>query len=314
MKNRDSFRGTSIDDDFAKAFKESCFYKDIYCKHMDEVIIGIRDGYINLYYNCDSIAKISKGRTLTAEISPFYASQKKLDGSEMRDKYEDIKEKSDNRNKEEKQAQQYLYIANNQNPNSRWFCIDIEYTKSFKGERTASGWRFDLIAISKEKPFRVALIELKYGNGALGGKSGIRKHIKDFYDFHKHNSFKILRPEIVSIISSLDKIGVEIPNTLKGITEDDFNLEPEYYFIILNNIPNKEGGSTPQQTISGYLFKDYRWGCKRVSSLINKEGDFYALTENDASFRPVFLFSEAQLPVLDIDNIIDHESYNVQKL
>lgn len=50
MKNRDSFRGTSIDENFAKVFKKSKFYTEIYKKHKDEVIIGVRDGFINLYY------------------------------------------------------------------------------------------------------------------------------------------------------------------------------------------------------------------------------------------------------------------------
>ena len=58
MKDRDSFRGTRIDKKFGDSFKKSCFYKDIYRKHKNEVVIGVRDSYINIYYNCDSIAKI----------------------------------------------------------------------------------------------------------------------------------------------------------------------------------------------------------------------------------------------------------------
>lgn len=49
--------------------------------------------------------------------------------------------------------------------------------------------QFDILAISKEKPHKVALIELKYGSGALGGKSGIHKHIEDFKKYQDKNYF-----------------------------------------------------------------------------------------------------------------------------
>lgn len=42
MKNRDSFRSLGIDNTFAQQFMSSKFYTEIYSKHKDEVIIGIR--------------------------------------------------------------------------------------------------------------------------------------------------------------------------------------------------------------------------------------------------------------------------------
>ena len=56
MKEKDSFRGNNIDQKFAEDFKNSKFYTEIYKKHRDELIIAVRDGYINLYHNCNSIA------------------------------------------------------------------------------------------------------------------------------------------------------------------------------------------------------------------------------------------------------------------
>lgn len=76
MKNRDSFRVTSIDETFCKAFKITKFYTEIYQKHKNEIIIGIRDSYINLYYNCDSIAKIIVGNPNKAYIKPYYTGLK----------------------------------------------------------------------------------------------------------------------------------------------------------------------------------------------------------------------------------------------
>ena len=59
--------GSGITEDLASKFKASKFYTEIFQKHNDEVIIGVRDGYICLYYNCDCIAKIEPAETLTAK-------------------------------------------------------------------------------------------------------------------------------------------------------------------------------------------------------------------------------------------------------
>lgn len=314
MKDRNSFRGTSIDEDFAEAFKDSKFYTDIFDNHRNEIIIGVRDSSINLYYNCDSIASIGVGNPKQCKIDNYYTDREKeyLTEDEIVHYYDRIKANSDRRNKFEKQAQERLFIDNNNNIASEWYCIDVEYTKSLKGKECAEDWRFDIIAISKEKPFRVALIELKYGFTAIGGTSGIRTHVKDFYSFFKDNSFEILKPEIVSIIKKLDLLGVKVPLSLKEIKEEDIAPVPEFYFIVLNNNPKENSHNTPKKTTSGYLFNDKRWGCNRVSSLIKKEGDYFDLIEYCKSFRPVFLFSGATLPNLQIENILDKKYYDIE--
>ena len=316
MQDRNSFRGTSISESFAGSFKGSRFYKDIYAQHKEEIIIGVRDSLINLYYNCDSIAKINASNPNKCTIAKYYIDGRKgfvtLTDDELVSFFDTIKAQSDKRNKYEKQAQERLYIDNNSNTESKWFCIDVEYTKSLEGKDKAEDWRFDLIAISKESPFRVALIELKYGAGALGGTSGIRKHVKDYYAFFKNNKFEILKPEIVSIIKTLHLLGVDVPVALRDIKKEDISPEPEFYFITLNNNPENNSENTPKQTMSGYLFSDKRWNCNRVTKLHKTEGDFYDLTEHNTAFRPVFLFSEATLPNLQIYDILDKKYYDVE--
>lgn len=320
MKNRDSFRGTSIDKDFAESFKRSRFYKDIYDKHKDEVIIGVRDGFINLYLNCDSIAKIDVNTPKECGIDSYYTNDKKdrLTEDEIVHYYDIIKANSFKRCKYEKQSQQKLYIDNNKNKSSEWFCIDVEYTKSLKGKIKAEDWRFDIIAISKKKPFRVALIELKYGFAAIGGASGIRKHVEDFYKFYRDKKFEILKPELVSIIQKLDSLGVNIPDSLKNISCEDIASEPDFYFITLNNNPKPGTDNTPKNTMGGYLFANKeKWNSKRVSSLIKKKieengGEYYDLIEHSKTFKPVFLFSTAQLPDLQIHDILDKSYYDVE--
>lgn len=329
MKNRDSLRGSGITDTFAEKFKSSKFYTEIYCKHEDEVIIGIRDGYICLYYNCDCISKIiENGNTILGTINNYYIGKNNnctdscvsnISEDEIVSLYPLIKERSDNRNKYEKQAQQKLFMHNNNNSESNWFCIDVEYTKSLKGNDKAEDWRFDIIAISKSKPYKIALIELKYGCGAIGGKSGIRTHIKDFYSFHKNDGtnkfgFTELKKEIVSIVKALKKVGVSIPKEIEGLTENDISMAPEFYFITLDNNSQSVNGSTPKQTMSGYLFDDKRWNCKRISTLVKREGDFYKLTENDTTFSPVFLFSKETLPNIRITDIIEDNLYETEHI
>ena len=120
MKKRDSFRGTAITKAFCEAFKSTKFYTEIYQKHKDEIIIGIRDGYINLYYNCDSIAKIDVDKPSIAVVKSYYTDEKAgiLSDKDYVSFYDIIKKNSDRRNKKEKQAQERLFIDNNSNLSS----------------------------------------------------------------------------------------------------------------------------------------------------------------------------------------------------
>ncbi|MBR4389912.1 MAG: hypothetical protein IKT00_12115 [Prevotella sp.] len=314
MKNRDSFRGTSIDNAFADSFKKSLFYNNIYVNHKNEIIIGVRDSFINLYYNCDSIAKIEVKNPNKCIIDKYYTNgeKNKLTDNEFVSLYDTIIENSNKRKKNEKQAQQRLFMDNNNNSESKWFCIDVEYTKSLQGKRKAEDWRFDIIAISKDSPFHVALIELKYGASALKEPSGIRTHVKDFYSFFKNKKFETLKPEIITIIHKLHILGVDVPESLRNVSIENFASEPEFYFITLNDNPDGNSNNTPKQTMSGYLFSDKRWKCNRLSSLIKKEGDYFDMIEHNSTFRPVFLFSKATLPDIQIKDILDRTYYDVE--
>lgn len=321
MENRNSFRGSGITDEFANRFKASKFYKVVYQAHRDEIIVGVRDGYICLYYNCDCIAKIEPSNNLIAKIAPYYTNGQysSLTENEMVALLPLIKQKSDERKKNEKQAQQRLFMQNNNSLSSEWFCVDVEFTKSLRGKSKAEDWRFDIIAISKSKPYKIALIELKYGAGALGGKSGIRTHVKDFYSFHVQDSssefcFSDLKQEIVSIIDKLKLLGVCVPNELAEVSEDSISDRPEYYFITLNNTPAAEGKSLPKQTMSGYLFGDKRWKCQRISKLIKEKGDYFCIINNDKTFVTKFLFSDKCLPDFTITDIINDDSYEQETI
>jgi len=317
-----------ITEEFAKAFKKSELY-ELYEKHKDELIIGVRNNYLNLYYNCDSIAKIKyTHQKLTCEIDTYYIdgiSRKqgdkdkisKLSPEEIKSKYSVIKDKSDNKkSNHEKKAQAQLYINNNSNQDSNWFCIDIEYVKAFKNkaekEESKLSARFDIIAISTKpinNKYRVALIELKYGSGSIGGKSGIYKHVHDFSKFSEKCYFESqLQREIIDIFTSLKNLGIKVPFELDS---KDNLLEPEFFFITLDNNKNSDNGSTPKQTMSGYLFEDGRWECKKISTK-TVESEFGDITDKSNNFNATFLFSTENFVdnnEITIADIIDCDKY-----
>jgi len=216
-----------ITEDFAEAFKK-CELYSLYEKHSDELLIGVRNSYLNLYYNCDSIAKIKfTNGSICCEIDKYYLDGKhykrtdkekriKIEPNKIVEQYEEIKENSNIKATPEKKAQSKLVFLNNGNKESNWFCIDVEYVKQFnnKQEKKESDFngRFDIIALSKKRPHRVALIELKYGSGAIGGISGIYKHVQDFSKFCDKNFFEgHLKQEIIEILKSQYELGIIVP-------------------------------------------------------------------------------------------------------
>lgn len=311
-----------ISTEFAEAFKQSELY-NLYGEHMDELFIGVRNDYLNLYYNCDSIAKVTykkRDKKIDCKINNYYLdgesryakdkkdSYKTVEPIEICRKYENIKRHSNGRKKtNEYKAQSKLVLLNNLNQDSNWFCIDVEYVKPFKNEKAKkeAGFnaRFDIIALSKKKPHRVALIELKYGSKSIKGKSGIYKHVEDFSNFLEKNYFEEhLKHDIIGIIKSQKKLGIPVPFKLPK--ESDLMQKPEFYFIILNNNPDGETLNTPKQSLSGHLFKDRRWGCRRLAKRIVEE-KFGDITKKNNKFFATFLFSKATLENLEITDIID---------
>jgi hypothetical protein len=310
MKN---IRG--IDIGFAEAFKNSVLYK-LYKEHKNELFLGVRNNYLNLYYNCDCIAKIKyRNQSIICELDKYYLDgnhhknfkekRYKTEPYEIYNNYDILKKHSDDKTTNEKKAQSKLVILNNGNKSSNWFCIDIEYEKSgFRG-------RFDIIAVSKEKPHKAALIELKYGRNAIGGNSGIYEHIKNFLEFCKEGYFaRQTKQEIVSIIKSLHNLGIKIPFEIPETSS--ICPVPDFYFITLDNNPEKEGAGTPKQTMAAYLFEDKRWGCKELSNKNNVQKDFKIdVTKKNNKFYAKFLFSEKNLENrITINDIINYKYYD----
>jgi len=314
-----------ISEIFAQEFRKNVLF-ELYQKHQNELFLGVRDNQINLYYNALSVCEVSmkakggfscktsskylgqvgKNRLLTVRDTDICDNYSAIKGI-MHDVY-GSKEK-------EKWAQQELVLRNNLNVSSNWYCIDMEYVR----ENKIRAGRIDIIVLSKAKPHRVAIIEVKYNLGAVNGKSGVYKHVSDFYDIVRiqdsSNEFKsyIMR-DIVGIVASMNRIFKSAyPLKLEGIS--DMKDEPEFYIITLDNNPLTQKHTTPKMTMGGYVFnkdnpKYIKAGTRRQTTKGTVESIFGDITNpaNDKLYAH-FLFSRDVAGSITITDIIDDKSY-----
>ncbi len=109
--------------------------------------------------------------------------------------------------------------------------------------------RFDIAAVRwltkdrKNGKCKPALFEMKYSDGALGGKAGLIKHLRNLRTFiedtHKYNK---LLETMVSQFNQLDTLGLLKFN--KGTTNAKIKLDPknpEVIFVLANHNPRSVG-------------------------------------------------------------------------
>lgn len=310
----------SINKTLIDKFNASALHKLI---KREGLLACIRNNAIGLYYNSDRVAKVSISEgNLKCEVSSYYLSDFHSTGVQKKSKTVYVQEEvivnnietiilnSKKRETPEKKAQQHLIHLNNSNTDSEWFCFDIEYRQSTKKQEDAVLFegRFDILAISKAAPHRVAVIELKYGNKAIPGESGIVKHIKDFVDFNnsascKRNLFK----EIPAMLENLSAIGYDVPPQLTaGCIEISNHIE--YYVICLYE------DETTRGTVGGYLFDSKRpnWPTKRISNDNNAVSKLGIDVESPTCPIDItFLFKKVNSPNdIDITDILGTQNYD----
>ena len=149
--------------------------------------------------------------------------------------------------KEEREYQQLVVRENNYSSianGTDYFIIDIEYDNHANA-------RFDLVAVewpslashrklSKEFKPKLVVIEMKYGDRALSGTAGMKKHLDDFNLFISDSSAVLdFKSEMISIFSQKRELGLipclsseENSNPIKEFADDI-----ELAFIIANHDP-----------------------------------------------------------------------------
>ena len=315
------YRG--LNQNFIVKIKNSNIFT-LYLNNKDELFLGIRNNYVNLYYNGASICKIAPSRNgISLTIAKKYlngitlsqasnglndnseSGYMKITEADLINNYDDICKNAATLSSKEKTAQHKLCMNNNSNAKAKYYCIDLEYIRQRYSSNQKNSGRFDIIAISKDAPHKVALIELKFGAGAIGGSSGVLKHARDFIAFTSPNPNSSLfsnhlMPEIVEIISSYEALGINLP--FHNLSINSLNKEPTFYFITLGN-----GGGIARNQMRKYVLKG------KGHSTINCETKIgYDISKPNSQFHAEFLFSDDD--GTEIKDILFDNNYSMKGL
>lgn len=226
------------------------------------LMISIRAGYINIYYRGGNLMRIREqphGGYL-AEFDHHYndsnqpiptlpdAISNQADADRWLDGFPILKQTMDfyfsTHPKPEREYQQVVAHENNDSTisnESEYFIADIEAADSNLGAR------FDMLAIrwlaSQRKHgnrCKPAFIEMKYGDGALGGSAGLLKHLKDMDALiSDRDRYASLLEAMQTQFNQLDQLSLLKFN--KGVSNAHVSLDPadrpEAIFILANHNP-----------------------------------------------------------------------------
>jgi hypothetical protein len=225
------------------------------------LMLSIRKGYINIYYRGGNILRIKQ---LNGSYNAFFDKKYNKSGQPIPALPDTIENQTEARkwvdsfqnlkgimdfyfsefSKPEREFQQLIARENNFSTianQSEYFVSDIEFSDA------ALGARFDMLVlrwlVSQRKntsSCRPALIEMKYGDGALGGNAGVLKHLQDIDALISNgDKYKALLKTMESQFNQLDELGLLHFNRVANWTkiELDANEKPEVIFILANHNP-----------------------------------------------------------------------------
>ena len=265
--------GRKLSEKFIFDLKKGLWKELLYMIQNDHALdLEIRKNYINVYYRGGSLLKVSqKGKGYNVKFEKKYFKTDPVLENEKKEITENpiivvtendintwinriyiLKKVMDNwfnfHPKLEREMQQLVVRENNYSPianDTDFFIVDIEYANR------SIGARFDIIAIQwnsdsssrklqkKYKP-KLHFFELKYGDNAIGGKSGIVKHLQDFKSFIQNkNNLNKIKKEIIGIFQQKRDLGL-IPALKKNIRQvSEFDDSINFGFIFTNHKPAK---------------------------------------------------------------------------
>ena len=226
------------------------------------LMLSIRKDYINIYYRGGNILRVKEQSS--GSYSSFFNNKYNKSGVPSSglpdviesqdaarawvDSFQDLKGIMDfyfsKYSKPEREFQQLVARENNFSTianQSEYFVSDIEFADS------ALGARFDILALrwlaSQRKSTsncRPALIEMKYGDGALSGKAGVLKHLQDIDALISNgDKYKALLETMEMQFNQLDELGLLYFNRVTNWTKIklDANDKPEIIFVLANHNP-----------------------------------------------------------------------------
>ena len=259
----------ALDEKMFKDFQEGGVLHDLldYVQSDDTLDLEFRgEGRANIYYRGGSLFCIERsgdGYTLTFDTKYCTACDEGMEktpslraavGLIPLYKHEMDVWFAKNR-KYEREFQQLVVRENNRHGAishaSDYYIVDIVYAYNVNVSDKKTQARFDMIAVKwlsksneRQNPSAptLAIIEMKYGDGALGGSAGLKKHLEDFGTLVKNGELDDFCADYSNVFNQKCALGL-IPGKESArikITQRDIEL----IFLIANHDPDKTGLAT----------------------------------------------------------------------
>ena len=265
-----SSRGLSLK--FMEALKSGVL-KPILCQvKKDRTLdLQIRDNYINVYYRGGSLIKVEEkdggysGEFNTAYMKAVlaknntprfpYIIKRDTDASTLvHELFPFMKTGMDqtfsDKETSEREFQQLVVRENNYSPVSNdtdYTICDIEYThtkyKYLRFDLLATHWPSKSPIRKKQASMKLVLVEMKYGDGALRGAAGIKKHYEDMKKAIGH--IGTLCTEMTTVTKQKAELGLiqksKLDSNETGRIERikvSANEKPEWILLLANHKPD----------------------------------------------------------------------------
>ena len=160
------------------------------------LIMCFRGDYVSFYYKSMRILEISvNGRY---DIDSHYGVPCPSDDTDWKEYFKEAKQainrycNENNQEKAEKEIQQLIVKENNSGSicnATDYFIIDTEYTQSgFKGRFDALGVHWPKNKRKNAEGLSLSFMEIKAGEKAISGSSGLFEHYRSFFNFTEYLS------------------------------------------------------------------------------------------------------------------------------
>lgn len=272
METKETKKHRRISDEFRDELKTGKLKKLLdYVLEDDSLCLELRGEAVNIYYRGGSLFKIDDKYNITFDLG--YDKDKKLNPNpDVEEAVKSIpfyKQAMDKwfheHPKYEREFQQIILRENNNSGKisraTDYYIVDIEY------QDTENSSRFDMVAFKwpsngaarkNTNALSLALIEVKYGDNAVGGSAGIKKHLDDLKSFiNDKEKLKEFKEDMEHVFKQKCNLGL-----MDGLQEHQFKVslsddEPEVIFIFANHDPDskKINNILSDINISDYSFK-----------------------------------------------------------